>query len=559
MLTSVNLLLSSQSRRSSSRTRQAPITYAEEQASMQLEAQELLDISRAIEASQESDGDRESPDEPAPPDLNSSSEEEEEEKQPPSAWTEETHDVRIPPFDAPTGKQHGARHADSPLSFLQLFLTPGLVQQWVDYTNDYAEQHGAEENWHTTPAELYAFVGVHIYMGICTLPQWHMYWSRDYQQPFVASVFPRWRFEQLLRYFHVAPPPALVAAADPLSRVRPLIQSLQHSFKRHYLPGRDFALDEAIAAYKGRSPIKQYIPSKPHKWGYKMHCLASDDYVLHFEVYEGKEEHPSEHGATYDTVMRMVAGYEHQQHVLYIDSYFTSPAVLDALKQKGIRCCGSVRRNRRGLPPISKEQVRRLGKGEWIKRQQGDTSLAVWKDQKDVWLLYNHTSPLATATLDRWDDSGHKVSIGCPQAVHDYFFNARSVDVSNQLHYSYPTGRKAMRAWPRLAWWLIDISIVNAFQLWSIGREAPKQLTFREELMHDLVKLLGSDRYAVQSSRGAETSVALVRDHFPQRVQHDRRCVECSQRGTGPHRSSFICARCKVHLCIDPCFRLHHK
>jgi len=292
---------------------------------MQLEAQELLDISRAMEASQESEGEPESPDEPLPPDLDSSSEEEEEEKQLPPAWTEEAHDVRVTPFDAPTGKQHGARHAASPLSFLQLFLSPGLLQQWTDYTNDYAEQHGAEESWHTTPAELYAFVGVHIYMGICPLPQWHMYWSRDYQQPFVAAVFPRWRFEQLLRYFHVAPPPAAAAAADPLSRVRPLVQSLQHSFARHYLPGREIALDEAIAAYKGRSPIKQYIPSKPHKWGYKMYCLASNDYVLHFEVYEGKEEHPSVHGATYDTVMRMVAGYEHQQHVLYIDSYFTSP------------------------------------------------------------------------------------------------------------------------------------------------------------------------------------------------------------------------------------------
>ena len=105
-----------------------------------LEAQELLDISRAMEASQESEGEPESPDEPLPPDLDSSSEEEEEEKQLPPAWTEEAHDVRVTPFDAPTGKQHGARHAVSPLSFLQLFLSPGLLQQWTDYTNDYAQQ-----------------------------------------------------------------------------------------------------------------------------------------------------------------------------------------------------------------------------------------------------------------------------------------------------------------------------------------------------------------------------------------------------------------------------------
>ena len=202
--------------------------------------------------------------------------------------------------------------------------------------------------------------------------------------------------------------------------------------------------------------------------------------------------------------------------------------------------------------------VRRLGKGEWIKRQQGDTSLAVWKDQKDVWILYNHTSPLNAASLDRWDETGHKVSIGCPQAVHDYFFKARSVDVSNQLHYSYPTGRKAGRAWPRLAWWLIDISIVNAFQLWSIGKDAPKQLEFREQLMHALVKLFGSNRQAVQASRGGNASVALVKDHHLVHTEQRRDCALCSHQPNHRVTATYKCSSCGVHLCVDKCFTLYH-
>ena len=165
---------------------------------MQLQAAELLDLRRAEAASLESDMEQESPDEPSPPALSSSSEEEEEKEQAADAWSAETSRVDVPPFEAPTGKQHGARHAQSPLDFLQLFLPPGLLQQWTDYTNDYAQQRGAEREWRTTVAERYAFLGVHIYMGICSLPRWHMYWSELYQQPFVASTFPRWRFEQLL-------------------------------------------------------------------------------------------------------------------------------------------------------------------------------------------------------------------------------------------------------------------------------------------------------------------------------------------------------------------------
>src|SRR4051812_23423743 len=188
--------------------------------------------------------------------------------------------------------------------------------------------------------------------------------------------------------------------------------------------------------------------------------------------------------------MRMTGGYEDKGHVLYIDNWFTSPAVLDALKQKGIRCCGSVRRNRRGMPKVAEADIRALGRGEWIQKQKGDTSLAVWKDQKVVWVLYNHCSPGETTSLERWSEAGNKISVGCPQAIRDYFYNARSVDVLSQLHYAYAPGRKAQRSWPRLAWWLLDMCIVNAFKLWSIGKNRPSQLDFREQLMHELLKQL---------------------------------------------------------------------
>jgi len=143
--------------------------------------------------------------------------------------------------------------------------------------------------------------------------------------------------------------------------------------------------------------------------------------------------------------------------------------------------------------------------------------------------------------------------------VHDYFFKARSVDVSNQLHYSYPTGRKAMRAWPRLAWWLIDISIVNAFKLWSIGKDRPKQLEFREQLMHALVKLFGSNREAVQASRGANASVALAQEHYSVQSEEERDCKQCSVRPNNRTQTRFICAKCAVHLCIGKCFAHYHR
>jgi hypothetical protein len=135
------------------------------------------------------------------------------------------------------------------------------------------------------------------------------------------------------------------------------------------------------------------------------------------------------------------------------------------------------------MPSISDVDINALGRGERIHKQKDDLTVDVWKDRRRLRVLCNHVSPLKTASLDRWDENRHRIAISCPQAVHDYFYHARSVDVINQLHYSYLVGRKSKKWWSRLVWWLIDMSIVNAFILWKIGKDGVNQLQFREQLM----------------------------------------------------------------------------
>jgi len=50
------------------------------------------------------------------------------------------------------------------------------------------------------------------------------------------------------------------------------------------------AVDESMIAFKGRNSLKQYMPLKPIKRGYKVWNLAdsSTGYVLSFDVYAGK-------------------------------------------------------------------------------------------------------------------------------------------------------------------------------------------------------------------------------------------------------------------------------
>jgi hypothetical protein len=549
------------SARRSTRASQQPLSLAEEQAASALSLLEQRDVAAALRLSlQDSwDSDEEKSGAASDAEAASSSSEEEEEKEvaapaeEEAEWTDNLHDIQLP---LPRLRHEPQRLPPdcTPFQLLQCFLPRRLMQEFAQHTNA-----AAPHDWRPTTAdELYAFLGVHLFMGIDRLPRTELYWSQTFGHPLITSIFSRDRFKQLLRFFRVVAPDEDAAARDPLPHVRTLAAKLNASFAAHAAPSQRLALDEAMVAYKGRSPIKQYIPSKPHKWGYKIYCLSSDDYLLRFEVYAGKEERSAE-GATYDTVLRMLQGYEDRAHILFTDNWFTSPALLLALQHKGIRLCGSVRRNRKGMPAISDAEVSALGRGEWLQRQKGDAAVAVWRDQKAMWLLYNHCSPTEASSLERWSDAGRKVSIGCPRAIRDYFYGARSVDVLSQLHYAYLPGRKAMRCWPRLAWWLLDMCVINAFKLWSKGQQHPGQLRFREELMLELLQQLPPEKQPHRASARPHAATALARNHFPQHTDTIGDCRQCSSRAAARKRSRVICAECGVHLCLGACFSQYHS
>ena len=83
------------------------------------------------------------------------------------------------------------------------------MQEFAQHTNA-AAPHG----WRpTTAAELYAFLGAHLFMGIDRLPRTELYWSETFGHPLLTSLFSRDRFKQLLRFFRVAAPDDDAAAA----------------------------------------------------------------------------------------------------------------------------------------------------------------------------------------------------------------------------------------------------------------------------------------------------------------------------------------------------------
>ncbi len=71
---------------------------------------------------------------------------------------------------------------------------------------------------------------------------------------------------------------------DKLARIREISNQIELFSRR-----KNLSIDESMIAYKGKHSLKQYMPMKPTKWGFKafLLCEATTGYVLRHKFFTG--------------------------------------------------------------------------------------------------------------------------------------------------------------------------------------------------------------------------------------------------------------------------------
>lgn len=191
-------------------------------------------------------------------------------------------------------------HQCKEIEYFNKIFSDEILQLIVDQTNLYASQ-GPEpaKSWtDTSVEEIKALIGVIIMMGIHSLPHLANYWSSDpfLTVPGIAQVMSSKRYKKIIENIHLNDNNTAVQKGQPgydkLHKVRPLIEKLNESFTSAYKHSSFLAVDESMIPFKGRSSIKQYMPLKPIKRGYKVWCLADSltGYIQKFDIYTGKSD-----------------------------------------------------------------------------------------------------------------------------------------------------------------------------------------------------------------------------------------------------------------------------
>jgi len=165
---------------------------------------------------------------------------------------------------------------EQPVDFFRRFVDDDIIQLLVCQTNLYAKQMKLKHWNDTDESEIKSFVGMLIAMGLHDLPRTELYWSsaRLFRVTPIAHIMPVKRFKKIRQAIHVNDNSTAPKRGDPnydkLYKLRPLIDGINERFQSQCIQTTSQSVDEGMIAFKGRSSLKQYMPLKPIKRGYKV-------------------------------------------------------------------------------------------------------------------------------------------------------------------------------------------------------------------------------------------------------------------------------------------------
>ncbi|KAK3907167.1 PiggyBac transposable element-derived protein 3, partial [Frankliniella fusca] len=481
-----------------------------------------------------------------------------------------------------------------PVDYFRYFFDTEVMDLIVEQTNLYIHQD-CGETWTVTKDDINVFLGILIYMGICSLPGIRDYWAEYTLVKQVADLMPRAKFQKIRSHIHFNDN----ASVDPedtdrMVKIRPLIKIFR--MKCQLLEEEaDQCVDECMVGYKGKraGAARQYMPDKPsHKWGFKIFSRNGKsgliyDFIPYYGSHTFDNEHPSQEeiniGSGAQAVISFCKSIKHPSSTtVTFDNYYTGliPLLKYLKDDMNILSLGTVKANRTGKCPLmSDAQLADQGRGSYDYRKNEDNIFVVkWADNKCVCLASTKVGLSPMGTIPRYDANEHqKVPVPCPQIVLAYNSSMGGTDLFDQYMSLYRIPSRARRWYFPLFVFLLELALINSFLLYKREVELidaelkyPTLKDFRLQVFHGLtaVALAGRGRPNLDKSllkKAAKRRIPKhgVSDdlrtdnigHFISRTSRGR-CTYCAEG----HTFSF-CPKCDKRLCFTEtrnCFAQFH-
>uniref|UniRef100_A0A3B4UNY5 Pogo transposable element derived with ZNF domain b n=1 Tax=Seriola dumerili TaxID=41447 RepID=A0A3B4UNY5_SERDU len=491
----------------------------------------------------------------------------------------------IIPFMQSSGPRHFLSKNSDAIDFFNLLFPTELVELITNETNAHAKTcqflGSCHPDWvPVTTHEIKGFIGLVVLMGIQNLPDPSHYWSwshYDNSYTFYRAMSFK-RFKQIaanvrMGSFTTDEFRGTNNPSDSLHIFRPMLDIVGGAMWNAYRPNCCLTIDRALlpSLEEESCQTKGNPKTQPQVW---LLCDSKSGYCHRFFIQVG-EQVGQEPGFT--VVPELMKGLEDKHHQLYLASSLTSVPLMQKLLDQGIYASSSFPPQNPILPRQLWEEGQLEKPGDFLQRQFGPLMATRWRDTKEMGCLSTNAAPGEMDTV--WRRSQTKVGgldpIDRPMAFRLLQENMRGVDICKQLLACNPLGGILQdRHWRSVFWFLVNLSIVNAFIVLRESRkENPPawvqdglftQVNFRKRLGNQLAKCAQKyfETMEIASSRGMRVEVAdepVKQRHRMAKISAiSKRCKNCNMKSIR-HESVYGCITCKANLCKQPsCFWEYH-
>ncbi|XP_040923632.1 pogo transposable element with ZNF domain isoform X2 [Betta splendens] len=476
-----------------------------------------------------------------------------------------------------SGPHHYLSKNSDAIDFFNLIFPSALVELITNETNAHTKTcqylGSCHPDWvPVTTHEVKGFIGLAILMGIHNLPDPSHYWSwSHYENSYTfyrAMSFKR--FRQIaanirMGSFTTDEYRGTKNPSDSLHIFRPMLEMLGGAMWTAYRPNCCLTVDRALLpSLEATCHSKGNPKTQPQVW---LLCDSKSGYCHRFSIQLGEKvgEDPG-----FTVVPELLKGLEDKHHQLYLTNSLTSVPLMQKLLDQGIYASSSFPRSNPVLPKELWEEGHLDKPGDFVQRHFGPLLLTRWKDTKEMGCLSTNAAPGEPDIV--WRRSHTNVGgldpITRPMAFRLLQENMRGVDICKQLLACNPLGGIHQdRHWRSLFWFLVNLSIVNAFILLRESRkENPPawvqgglftQVSFRMRLGNQLAKCAQKyfETMEIAVPRGARTEAADEagkRSHNMTRLSAvSERCRHCTFKSIRNQRV-YGCRACKANLSKRP-------
>ncbi|XP_028437853.1 piggyBac transposable element-derived protein 4-like [Perca flavescens] len=330
-------------------------------------------------------------------------------------------------------------------------------------------------------------------------------------------------------------------ALDKLAAIQEVWDAWVRRLPRLYNPGPDVTVDEQLVPFRGRCSFRQYMPSKPARYGLKswVACDAGSSYLWNMQVYTGKSvsgEPERNQGAR--VVMDLTEGLRGPRNVT-CDNFFTSYELAwRLLHDRRLTMVGTMRKNK---PELPRALLDTKGHAIFSSRFAFTPTVTlvsyVPKRNRNVVLL---------STLHTGDARVSASTATKPDIILHYNSTRGGMDNLDKLVGTYSCRRKTAR-WPLALFHnILDVSAYNAFVLWPELRpewlrgKLNRRRDFLEQLGRALVTPLIERRSRLPRT---QASAALIK------AMAARSCEPRSGAGKKDRKTHTVCGGCQRYVC----------